>query len=129
MTTPQELLGEARRLVERPSTDLAGLWPRAAALTARRALEETLDALWEKRARGLERASGRAQLACLTTFLGDDELAADVTFAWSALSEACHHHDYELTPTWAELEANIAVVERLIARVGELRGPQGAAAA
>jgi hypothetical protein len=115
--------------VERPGTDLAGLWPRAAALIARRALEETLDVLWRRRARGLERASARAQLACLPNFLRDDELAADVTFAWSALSDACHHHDYELTPTWAELEANIRAVERLIVRVGELTGPPDPATA
>jgi len=118
--TPEDLLGEARQLVDRPSTELAGLWPRAAALAARRALEETLDALWKHRAPGLERASARAQLACLRTFLRDDELAGDVTFAWSALSDACHHHDYELTPTSAELQGSFDVVARLIGRVTSL---------
>lgn len=99
---------------------MAGLWPRAAALTARRALEESLDQLWRARAPGLEQATARAQLCCLATYLRDARLAGDVTFAWAALSGACHHHDYELTPTAAELHARFDVIDRLIARVDHL---------
>lgn len=115
--TPAALLAAARALVHRPDPASAGLWPRAAALAARRALEETLDRLWAVRAPGLQEASAAAQLACLPAHLGDAALAGDTAFAWSALSSACHHHDYELTPTAEELETRFAVVERLIARV------------
>jgi hypothetical protein len=118
---PAALLAEARALVERPaSADLVGLWPRAAALCARRALEEALDQLWRARAAGLEATTTRAQLIALPTYLGDRELAGDVAFTYAALSNACHHHDYELTPTAGELDARFAVLDRLIARVEHL---------
>ena len=37
--TAEELLAAARRLVDRPDAAMAGVWPRAAALLARQALE------------------------------------------------------------------------------------------
>lgn len=118
---PAQLVAEARKLVDRPApADLVGLWPRAAALCARRALEEALDQLWRARAPGLEHASARAQLISLAVHVHDAELAGDVAYAYAALSDACHHHDYELTPTAPELHARLAVVERLIARVDHL---------
>ncbi len=112
--TARELLTAARDLVERRDEDLAGLWPRAAALAARRALEEGLDALWAARAPGLERASARAQLACLPSYLQPRELADDVAYAWTVLSDACHHHPYEVGPTAQELRVRMDVVERLL---------------
>ncbi len=115
--TPERLLAEARALVDRGPV---GLWPRAAALCARRALEETLDQLWRARAPGLEHASVRAQLISLEAHVHDADLAGDVAFTYAALSDACHHHDYELTPTATELRARFAVVERLIERVDHL---------
>lgn len=121
---PARLLAEARVLVDRPAgRDLVGLWPRAAALCARRALEEALDQLWSVRAAGLERASTRAQLISLSAYVDDRELAGDVTFTYAVLSDACHHHDYELTPTAAELRVRFDVVARLIARVDHLAPP------
>ena len=47
--TPEELLAAARRLVERPDAVTAGVWPRAAALLARQALEVAMAALWAAR--------------------------------------------------------------------------------
>ena len=116
--SPSRLVDAARDLVRRPTAGTAGLWPRAAALLARRALEEALDDLWSRRAPGLERASARAQLACLPDYLGDRGLAWDIVFTWSALSNACHHHAYELGPTAAELERRLAAVDRLIEKLG-----------
>jgi hypothetical protein len=113
--SPSALLVEARNLVERPTSGTVGLWPRAGALLARRALEEGLDRLWLRRAPGLERASARAQLACLPDYLGDPALAWDIVFTWGALSTACHHHAYELAPTAAELERRLNAVSRLVA--------------
>jgi hypothetical protein len=116
--SPSALLAAARDLVQRPRSGTVGLWPRAAAFLARRALEEALDRLWLIRAPGLERASARAQLACLPDYLGDPALAWEVVFTWSALSSACHHHAYELAPTAAELQRRIDAVSRLVERLG-----------
>jgi hypothetical protein len=111
------LLAAGRGLVEAPRAETAGLWPRAAALLGRQALEATLEDHWATRAPGLERASMRAQLACLPDYLADRRLAADVAFTWAALSEACHHHAYELGPTAPELAGWLDSVERLVVAV------------
>lgn len=113
--TPEALLAAARALL---SDAPKGVWSRAAALTARQALETALDQMWARRAPGLQDATARAQLACLTDYLGDEALAAEVRFTWSALSHACHHHAYELAPTASELGHRFDSVERLIARLG-----------
>ena len=111
----------ARDLLERADPMTAGLWPRAAALLTRQALEAALDALWFHRAPGLELCSVRAQMICLPSYLhGDDELAERVSYTWAALSRACHHHPYELSPTSAELLGWVSTVEQLISRVKHL---------
>jgi hypothetical protein len=115
--SPEELLEAAQELVEKPSEELVGLWPRAAALAARRALEEALDQLWAVRAPGLQAASARAQLSCLPTYLHPPELAQEAAYTWTALSDACHHHAYEVGPTAAELQARFEAVKRLIERL------------
>ena len=88
----------------------AGLWLRCSAFLTRQALETALDDFWVRRQPGVERSSMRAQLLCLGAFLGDDPLASRVAHAWSALSNACHHHSYELAPTVGELEGWIETV-------------------
>jgi hypothetical protein len=101
--TAEELLAAAQRLVERPDAT-AGVWPRAAALLARQALELALAGLWAARpaAAGLDRSSMRSQLLCLTAYL-DPDTAARVAYLCAALSRACHYHLYELAPTATEL--------------------------
>jgi hypothetical protein len=116
--SPHELLDLARGLVCRVDPSTAGLWPRAAALLARRALEASVLGLWQRRTLDLESCSMRAQLICLRTYLGDSELAARAGHAWSALNRACHHHTYELAPTAWELDAWFTVVGELIHRIG-----------
>jgi hypothetical protein len=98
--TAEELLAAARRLVERPDAATAGVWPRAAALLARQALELALARLWAARsaAAGLDRSSMRSQLLCLTAYLD-----GDTAYLYAALSRACHYHLYELAPTATEL--------------------------
>lgn len=115
--TPQELLASARDLVERPTAETAGLWPRAAALAARRALEESLAEVWARRAPGMRQASARAQLLCLPAYLNDRDLARDVAYAWASLSEVCHARAYGTGPTALELDALFGVVDRLLARL------------
>ena len=102
--TPEELLAAARRLVERPDAGTAGVWPRAAALLARQALEQAMAALWaaQPQAVGLSGCTMRSQLLCLTAYL-DPDTAARADYLSAALSRACHYHSYELAPTATEL--------------------------
>jgi hypothetical protein len=111
---PRDTLVLARGLLGRADPETAGLWPRASALLARRAVEATVHRLWERRALDLRGCSMRVQLIFLRAYLGDADLAARAGHAWSALSQACHHHAYELAPTAAELRGWLSVVDELI---------------
>lgn len=103
VSTPVELLGMARQLLDRASPETAGLWPRAAALLGRQALEMAVDDFWAARRIPLDACPTRQQLICLREYLDDDELAGRVHHAWNALSRGCHQHPYELAPTVGEL--------------------------
>ena len=112
--TPVDLLRAARALVDEPEAAVGGAWPRAAALLTRQALEGSLaDWLAPRTAGG--RAPITAQLITLRTLHPDPALTARVAFTWSALSEACHHHGYELPPTTADLLTWLATVEDWLA--------------
>ncbi len=102
--TPDELLDAARDLMQRPGASLDGIWPRAAALLARQALEAAMAELWaaNRQAAGLSAATMRSQELCLTAYL-DPVTASRITYLLAALSRACHYHPYELAPTAAEL--------------------------
>lgn len=118
-----EVVTAARDLMERTDPATAGLWPRATALLARQALEAALDDFWQVRAPGMEQCSSRAQLLCLPHYLGDEELAERVSYAWAGLSRACHQHPYELPPTSTELLAWLGTVDQLVAAVTALKPP------
>ena len=92
------------------------MWPRASALLARQALEAALDGYWASRGIAFETRSSRAKLICLAQYLDDRELAGRVHHLWGALSDACHHHAYELAPTVAELTGMLDVVEAFVER-------------
>lgn len=111
--TPRELLEAARDLVERPAESTRGLWPRAAALLARQALESAVDTLWLSEEPGVEAASARAQFICLPSYL-EPSLARRVSQAWISLTQATHHHAYDLAPTADELSAWIDDVSELL---------------
>jgi hypothetical protein len=115
MSSPAEVLGMARRLLERASPETAGLWPRAAALLARQALEMTVDEYWMARNIALSSCPTLQQLICLRQYAGDTELAGRMHHAWDALSRACHHHPYELPPSAAELDGWLDTVEHWLA--------------
>jgi hypothetical protein len=112
VSTPAELLGIARQLLARASPETAGLWPRAAALLGRQALETSLDGYWSARRLALESCPTRQQLICLREYLDDADLAGRLHHAWNALSRACHHHPYDLPPSAGELLAWLETVER-----------------
>ncbi len=114
MTEQLALVAEAEALLERNDAALAGIWPRAAALLGRQALESALADLWQRKAPGLESCPGRAQLLSLGAYLPDPALAADAYQCWAALSRALHHHPYELAPTSSELKGWLATVRAVI---------------
>jgi hypothetical protein len=123
--TPAELLGAARELISRADPVTAGLWPRAAALLGRQALEAVLADLWQRKRLALDSCPGRIQLLCLPTYLGDAALAARTAHAWVSLSHACHHRAYELAPTATELTGWLQVVADLVAAVPAAPGGGG----
>jgi hypothetical protein len=102
--TPDELLAAAKGLMQRPDTLITGIWPRAAALLARQALEAAMAELWASKpqAADMSRCTMRSQLLCLTAYL-DPGTASRAAYVFAALSRACHYHPYELAPTAAEL--------------------------
>jgi hypothetical protein len=112
--TPAEILERATSLLNRPTAETAGLWPRATAVLARQALEVRLHEALSARISGIQHAPVRVQLLCLQSYLEDTETAHEVNLAWWALSRACHHLSYELPPTAPELEALIDVVRRFV---------------
>lgn len=118
--TSEDLLREARSLLDHPTRESVSGWPRAVALLARMALETRLDAYWD--ASGLTSVKFldmRAQLNCARVYL-DPTVAGELSFAWYGLSRATHHRAYELDPTTAEeLRSLIVIVERANAAIAE----------
>jgi hypothetical protein len=109
--------------MDRADPVTAGLWPRAAALLGRQALEGALEDLWQRKGIDLAWCPGRIQLLCLPTYLGDACLAARAAHSWSALSHACHHRTYDLAPTATELMAWLDAVAALVTAVSPFPGP------
>lgn len=119
--TPDELLAQAQLLMERPVGVSFGLWPRAAALLTRSALEGALDEYWQRgspEVATLQLCTTTTQLYSLPAFL-EPPLARRAAYVWHALSAACHHHPYELAPTPSELRAWLEDVSQLL---DEVRG-------
>ena len=116
--TPTALVGAARELMLRPAAGTVGLWPRAAALLGRGALEDALREQGRRRAPGLEHATARSQLACLPIILGDRDLASEIAFTWSALSNACHHRAYERAGAWSVVRAGAVGRDALTGALG-----------
>jgi hypothetical protein len=88
---------------------------RAAAWVTRSALEEILGRL--VRSKGYEPgvANTRTLLGCIEVLYQDEapHLAAAAQYAWDALSQASHHHAYELAPSYAEVAALTELVKEL----------------
>jgi len=97
-TVARELLAHGRSMVDRHSAGTRGVWPRAAALLVRQALEVALKTYWSAKARGLEEAPMRAQLLCLEGTLTDADVGRRAHAAGGALSRASHYHAYERAP-------------------------------
>lgn len=109
-----ELILAANDLLVRPRAETVGLWPRAAALLARQALEGGLRRYYEKW--GIKECSARSQLLCLRELAGR-EVARDATYAFHYLSNVCHHHPYEVSPLSVELRTALELVESVLERL------------
>ena len=121
--TPDELLDAARDLMQRPGASLDGIWPRAATLLARQALEAAMAELWasKRQAAGLSGCSMRSQELCLTAYL-DPGTASRAAYLLAALSHACHYHPYELAPTAAELTGWLDQAAQIVTQIQAASG-------
>lgn len=111
MTSPDQLTAAARVVLDRPSPEMTGIWPRAAAMLGRQALEIAIG-----RCLGLadgNTVSARSKLIALP-YVVDRGVARRAAWAWSRLSNACHHHPYELPPVADELRDWLSVVDELV---------------
>ncbi len=115
---PAALLEAARHLCQRPDPGTAGLWPRAAALLGRQAIEAALDIYWQEGGvPAVIDCPMRTQLLCLAELAGR-ELAGSVAASWGSLTGACHIHPYDLAPTASELLGWMEAVEEFCRRPG-----------
>ncbi|MGW2772132.1 hypothetical protein ACWC4C_06250 [Streptomyces olivaceoviridis] len=119
-STPEELLAGADRLLGTATASSTGVWPRAAALLLRHALEEALRRYWQARKLQLSYCPPHAQSLCLESY-ADPDTARRWSATWAGLSRACHYHGYELAPTQGELCAWRDDVERVIGALAPRR--------
>ena len=103
--TVAAVLDEAERHLDEFDPRTSGTWPHAAAVLIRQSLESTLNGFWINRAPGMQETSWRDRWQCLPAYLGDRPEARAADFAWTALSQACHHRAYEVGLTQDELRA------------------------
>lgn len=83
-----------------------------AAVLARQALEQIVDSRCDAKGRGLDRASMRSKLIILAAEAGAD-VGSRGENTWAGLSQASHHHAYELQPTAGEVRDVIRLTTSL----------------
>ena len=101
--TVAAVLDEAERQLDEFDPHTSGTWPHAAAVLIRQSLESTLNGFWTHARPGCWRRAARDRWQCLPAYLGDKPEARAADFAWTALSQACHHRAYEVGLTQDEL--------------------------
>lgn len=111
--TPDELLGAAERLIERPSETTRHVWARGAALLIRQALEMAMQRRLAERVSDLRALRWHTQLLALRDFT-DSATATRAGQLWAALSSATHHHGYELPPSAQALRGWRAAVGEVV---------------
>lgn len=104
-------------LLDKASEQLESSGPyslRRACWLARAALEDLIDERLAAKAISATAASKRAKLSCLEgAYVDDRVLVTKAEYAWSRLSDACHQHAYELTPTYGEVRHLLDLVRQL----------------
>ena len=114
-----DVLDEAQRQLDEFDPATSGAWPHAAAVLIRQSLESTLNAFWLHRAPGMQETSWRDRWQCLPAYLGDKPQAREADFAWTALSNACHHRAYEVGLTQDELRGHLTTARGFLEAVRE----------
>ncbi len=108
----------AESLLEQATVVLAEATPysnRAACWIARAALESAVDDLLASQDRDAAEATMRSKLTVLQVAYWNSQanVPAVAEYAWSGLSQACHHHAFELTPAASEVQHLIDLVRKL----------------
>jgi hypothetical protein len=116
-TTPtglDDLLDLARELAA-GSHDLQGVSnARASCWVARQSLELLVDELLRRRDIETGSCTERSRLIALGVAYADvPDLGYRAAASWGRLSAACHHHAFELSPTYAEAMSLVEEVRRL----------------
>jgi hypothetical protein len=124
--TVARVLDEAQRELDEFDAATSGAWPHAAAVLIRQSLESTLSVFWRARAPGMEELSWRDRWVCLPAFLGDRPQARAADFAWTALSDACHHRAYDVGLTAAELRGHLETARAFATTVAHALARSGA---
>jgi hypothetical protein len=113
-----KVLDEAEQQLDSFDPQTAGAWPHAAAALIRQCIESTLDNFWRVKAPGmLDNTSLRDRWVCLPAFLGDRPEARAADFAYSALSNACHHRAYDVGLTQDELRGHLQTARDFLTTV------------
>ncbi len=118
----------AHVMLDQPEPDTATVWPRGAAVLTRQAIETTLDAYWQHTSAQMRFANWTEKWLAAPAYLGRDPVVPAAEYAWSALSEACHHRAYEVGLTEAELRAHLRTADAFRELVGgalAARAPDG----
>jgi hypothetical protein len=115
--TVTKVLDEAERQLDEFDPHTSGTWPHAAAVLIRQSLESTLNGFWVTKAPGMQETSWRDRWQCLPAYLGDKPEARAADFAWTALSNACHHRAYEVGLTQDELRGHLTTARGFLAAV------------
>lgn len=113
-----ELLRAALTLLDEPVQDTATVWPLGAAVLTRQAIETTADTFWTKTVPAMRHATRTEQWLALPSYLGRMPELRAAEYAWSALSEACHHREYDVGLTEPELRAHLRAADAFRLAVG-----------
>ncbi|UGS36459.1 hypothetical protein [Capillimicrobium parvum] len=100
-----DLLLAALKLLDQPIEDAEGTWPHAAAVLTRQAIEETMSRWWKHVEPDMNAANWNEKWLALPSYLGRSPVVGEAHYAWSVLSDACHHRAYEIGLTEAELRS------------------------
>jgi len=109
-----DLLDEAERQLDEFDPQTSGAWPHAAAVLIRQALETTLNGFWYAKAPQLLEVNWRDRWQCLPAYAGDRAAVRAADFAWTALSDACHHRRYEVGLTEPELREHLTTARAFL---------------
>jgi hypothetical protein len=117
--TVAAVLDEAQRQLDEFDPQTSGTWPHAAAVLIRQSLESTLNGFWINKAPGMQETSWRDRWQCLPAYMGERPEARAADFAWTALSQVCHHRAYEVGLTADELRAHLVTARAFLDAVRE----------